>query len=93
MRSSVSLALRTDASCCVDLGFCCGDVGFCLVDRMEIVLMVDFDEQLVGLHEVALIDIQFGNIAVDSGEDVDHLIGCDVGRVRQADVQVPLEAA
>ena len=53
--------------------------------------MVDFDEQLVGLHEIALIDVQFRNVAVHSGEDVDHLIGCDIRRIRQADVQIPLE--
>ncbi len=73
------------------LGVCCGHIGLRLVHGMEVILVVDFDEQLVGLHEIALVYVEFRDVPVHSRKDVDHLIWSDIRRVGKADVQVLLE--
>ena len=42
----------------------CRQVGLGLVDGMLVIRMVDLDQELVGFHQVALIDVDLGNVAV-----------------------------
>src|SRR5262245_54093438 len=53
--------------------------------------MVDLQDQLVGFYEIAFIHVQFGDIAVNTGENIDHLVGRNVGRIGQANIQVLLQ--
>ena len=43
--------------------------------------MVDFDQELVGFDEIAFVHVHLGDIAVDAGENIDELVGDQVGRI------------
>ncbi len=55
---------------------------------MDIILVVDFHEQLVGFYEITLVDVELRDIAVYAGVDVDELVGGDVGRVGEPDIEI-----
>ena len=50
--------------------------------------MVHLDEHLVRFDVIALVHVHLRNVAVHPREDVDLLVGLDVGRVDEADVEV-----
>ncbi len=64
------------------------EIRLSLIEGVKIIGMVDFDEQLIGLHKIALVHIQFGNVSIDTGIDVHDLIRRDIRGVGQPDVQV-----
>jgi len=43
----------------------CSQVCLGLVDGMLIIRVIDLDQQLVGFDQVAFIDVDFGNVAVN----------------------------
>ena len=51
--------------------------------------MVDFDQQLIGLYQVPLIDIDLGNIAVHARENVHELVWNQIGGIGQPYVEIP----
>src|SRR5215475_11863652 len=55
---------------------------------MQIVRVVDFHDQLVGPHPIPLIDMNLGDVSVDAREHVDELVGSDIGRIVESDVDV-----
>src|SRR2546426_12792712 len=50
--------------------------------------MIHFHKQLVGLDEIALVHIDLGDVAVYPREDVDLLVGLNVGCVHEAHVEI-----
>ena len=63
----------------------------CLVHRMDVVRVVNLDEQLVGLDEIALVHVELGDIPVHARKQIHLLIGGDVGREGEPDIQVLLD--
>ena len=53
-----------------------------------IIGVIDFDQELVGFDQVAFIHIDLGDVAVDPGEDVDQLVGDEIGGIGKSNVEV-----
>ena len=49
-------------------------VGLGLIDGMLVIHMIDLNEQLIGGDEIALVHVEFGDVPVHSGKNVDDLM-------------------